>query len=644
MDQDAPINVESRKELRKKKFMEYLKNKSKYNSIPNIDECAGKKPETTKSTSALQLIRGKENQAPATSFRHEAKKVQPLGLTDNQKPPRKPFVFRNKENVLTERSRPTQSTVCKKPTLRGTYTVPTLKASTFPPKAPKVRIQPTGKVSSNLSMAKNPSTTSRPPSKPTVSSLLKTYTSRLSLGPMVKTRTGLVPALTYPRVPRSLPAAAADAKLVPSSSAVTSSKALVKKNPLHQRPVVPRELKSTLGEQPPCKSRAKSTAVPSSHARPFARLPDKTTNQPAKRTSQPQGRPTTQKSGVGGRTSQAAASRKPTVAKPKLADVAPKGKSASAAKRTEPCAIVVSQCKLESKSTKSQTVGRKMAAEQAERMKKLQEWREAKGISYKRPPMQTKPSVGRVLSRPHSSTLKAQQDAGLFVRDVDRSLSDCMKLLTEGCPAQVKEVLSRLPPVSQKFAKFWICKARLMEQEGDLDVLPMYEEAVRIVLEPVEELRMVVFDILKKKETKASEGDDAEADGTPSKGRQIENGQDPTVTPPVRVLISGEAGASSTVKYKITDTPGPPSRQQQEPGRADGHEVRFFTPVRRSIRIEGTSRCYPTSLQEHGQCVASFAELLATEEEEEARGDTLFVYRKNEALKDRMHVRLVSDY
>ncbi|XP_049619126.1 cytoskeleton-associated protein 2-like isoform X2 [Syngnathus scovelli] len=613
--------------------MEYLKNKSRHNSIPDVDRRAGKKPETTELTSALQLIRGKENKAPATSFRHEAKKIQPLGLTDNPKPPRKPFLFRNKENVLMERSRPTQSTVCKKPTLTGTYAVPTLKASTFPPKVPKVRNQPTGKISSNLSMAKNSSTTSRPPSKPTVSSLLKTYTSRLSLGPMVKTRTGLVPALTHPRVPRSLPA---DAKLVPSNSAVTSSKALVKKNPLHQRPVVPRELKSTLGEQRPCKSRAKSTALPSSHARPFARLPDKTTNQPAKRTSQPQGRPTTQKSGVGGRTSQAATSRKPTVAKPKLADVAPKGKNAPMAK---PAAIVVSQSKCESKVTTSQTVGRKMAAEQAERMKKLQEWREAKGISYKRPPMQTKPSVGRVLSRPHSSTLKVQEDAGLFIRDVDRSLSDCMKLLTEGCPAQVKEVLSRLPSVSQKFAKFWICKARLMEQEGDLDVLPMYEEAVRIVLEPVDELRMVVFDILKKKETKASEGDDAEPDGTP----RIENGQDPTVTPPVRVLISGEAGASSTVKYKITDTPGPPSRQQREPRRVDGHEVRFFTPVRRSIRIEGASRCYPTSLQEHDQCVASFAELLATEEEEEARGDTLFVYRENEALKDRMQVRLVSD-
>ena len=54
----------------------------------------------------------------------------------------------------------------------------------------------------------------------------------------------------------------------------------------------------------------------------------------------------------------------------------------------------------------------------------------------------------------------------------------------QGCPAdQVKEVLSRLPAVSQKFAKYWICRARLMEHEGNLDVLPMFEEAVRVVLE-----------------------------------------------------------------------------------------------------------------------------------------------------------------
>jgi len=47
----------------------------------------------------------------------------------------------------------------------------------------------------------------------------------------------------------------------------------------------------------------------------------------------------------------------------------------------------------------------------------------------------------------------------------------------------VKGVLSRLPAVSKKFAKYWICQARLMEQEGNMEVLPMFEEAVGVVLE-----------------------------------------------------------------------------------------------------------------------------------------------------------------
>lgn len=54
----------------------------------------------------------------------------------------------------------------------------------------------------------------------------------------------------------------------------------------------------------------------------------------------------------------------------------------------------------------------------------------------------------------------------------------------QGCSQdQVKTVLSRLPAVSRKFAKYWICRARLMEQEGNLDVLPMFEEAVGVVLD-----------------------------------------------------------------------------------------------------------------------------------------------------------------
>lgn len=58
------------------------------------------------------------------------------------------------------------------------------------------------------------------------------------------------------------------------------------------------------------------------------------------------------------------------------------------------------------------------------------------------------------------------------------------ELHPQGCPPeQVKAVLIRLPAVSHKFVKYWICQARVMEREGNLDVLPLFEEAVSIVLE-----------------------------------------------------------------------------------------------------------------------------------------------------------------
>ncbi|XP_030274182.1 cytoskeleton-associated protein 2-like isoform X2 [Sparus aurata] len=308
-----------------------------------------------------------------------------------------------------------------------------------------------------------------------------------------------------------------------------------------------------------------------------------------------------------------------------------------------------------------QTEGKKLTAAQEERMKKLQEWREARGISYKRPSMPVKPQVRRTvaLPQPFWATMKDEDEAHSLISAVDRSLVDCMKLLCEGCPPkQVKDVLSRLPAVSQKFAKYWICQARLMEQEGNLDVLPMFEEAVRVVLEPVDELRTVVFEILKKKDEiqDTSDGNGKEDDQVSAGESTPESINNPLMTPkPVRALICGEQGGSSVVKYKITATPGGLSSQQQEPARVNGQEVRFFTPVRRSVRIERASLRYPVSLQDHDLCVASYNDLISEEDKEtteeqkdwenspSAIDTPMYIYRENEALKDKVLVKLVCD-
>lgn len=60
--------------------------------------------------------------------------------------------------------------------------------------------------------------------------------------------------------------------------------------------------------------------------------------------------------------------------------------------------------------------------------RKLKEWREAKGISYKRPPMQIKTQV-----KPPAGELppSRKDEVDSLISTLDRALSDCIKLLEE---------------------------------------------------------------------------------------------------------------------------------------------------------------------------------------------------------------------
>lgn len=100
-----------------------------------------------------------------------------------------------------------------------------------------------------------------------------------------------------------------------------------------------------------------------------------------------------------------------------------------------------------------------------------------------------------------------------------------------------------------------------------------------------------------------------------------------------------------------------PAGQQCESARVNGQEVRFFTPVRRSVRIERATPRYPASLQDHDVCVSSFNDLMSVEDEERRDGQEggdssppadntpgfLYVYRQNEALKDKVSMQLISE-
>ncbi|XP_056231391.1 cytoskeleton-associated protein 2-like isoform X1 [Seriola aureovittata] len=761
MEEGETVSILSRKELRKHKLMEYLAAKGRL-KLPHHkpylrDDCEVKKP----MTSAFKIVKGKENKAPADTFRSEGTKTTKL-------PAKRVFGVTNKVNVkgsiLTGRQNgkcpssiggPAQPQRNENPVLTGMDTVvsskSTLNATSQLKKPPNTGLLSSGRASSNA--ASNTKFSSN--SNSAWSGPRKTVSVRMSLGPIVKTKTGLIPAVTQSRNTKSrvthTPAAAANttttsvgkkvrsstSSLVSDSQSSATAQRKTLRNTALNNPVNERTVSSTaragikvqsqdksnskplLGthSQSSCKSQLSSHGwkpVPTSKCiealiKPKGREGMSKTN---RSTGEPTDRPTKQKSEGGGekngksckvpsRTSYDAVSRRTSKAvsgqftraavaelggKTKTCKETQSKKAHSSANAPPPqtCikrtgAPVMSQTVPQPSRTISltgqatnmktpkvsvriipQTEGKKMTAAQEERMRKLQEWREAKGISYKRPPMPVKPQVRRTVAAPQPfwTSMKEEDETHSLICAVDRSLADCIKLLGEGCPPeQVREVLLRLPAVSQKFAKYWICQARLMEQEGNLDVLPMFEEAVRVVLEPVDELRTVVFEILKKKdEIQASDANEKNEDQIPTVESSPESINNPMMTPkPVRALICGEKGHSSVVKYKITATPGGPQSQQREPARVNGQEVRFFTPVRRSVRIERASLRYPASLQDHDLCVTSYNDLISKEveenNEEQEVGETspssndtpMYIYRQNEALKDKVFVQLVCD-
>ncbi|XP_044052956.1 cytoskeleton-associated protein 2-like [Siniperca chuatsi] len=767
MEEGETVSILSRKELRKQKLMEYLAAKGKLkptNPKPYLrDDSQVKKPETP----TVKVVKGKENKAPSDRFRYVRTKFPTLAAQSTKHPARRTFGVTNKVNVkgiiLTGRldancpsatSGPAQPKLDQNPVLTRTYTIVSSKANlnsaSHLKKQPNTGIQSSGRASSNAACTAVTKSNSRFSSNSNAawSCPIKTVSVRMSLGPIVKTKTGLIPAVTQPRNSQSqnlthTSATAADTTTTTSVRSSTSSSVSVSQrsamaqkktlpttalnNPVNKKTTVSSAARAgikvqdqnksnsnpLLGKhsQPSCKSQSSSglksmsssskcTAAP---IKPKGRVGMSKTNKSA---GQPTDKSTKQRSKgekngqpckVASRTSSGPVSGCSSKAvsgviraavaelggKTKTCKVTDSKKGHSSANAPPPKtgikragAPVMSQTVPRPARTIShtgqaadmktpkvpvrvipQTEGEKLTAAQVERMRKLQEWREAKGISYKRPPMPVKPQVRRTVAvpQPFWATMKEEDEAHSLICAVDRSLADCIKLLGEGCPPnQVKEVLSRLPAVSQKFAKYWICQARLMEQEGNLDVLPMFEEAVGVVLEPVDELRTVVFEILKKKDE--IQENDKEEDQIPIAESAPEGINNPMMTPkPVRALICGEKGDSSVVKYKITATPGGPPSQQKEPARVNGQEVRFFTPVRRSVRIERASLRYPASLQDHDLCVASYNDLIFEEDnersEEQKGGETspfanntlMYVYRQNEALNDKVFVQLVYD-
>ncbi|KAM6288738.1 cytoskeleton-associated protein 2-like [Aegotheles albertisi] len=114
-----------------------------------------------------------------------------------------------------------------------------------------------------------------------------------------------------------------------------------------------------------------------------------------------------------------------------------------------------------------------------DRKKQLEEWVASKGKTYKRPPMMLLQKQAVKLSCRTTEEKEKQEDPEqLCLEKMDGVLTECLKLVEEGArEEEVSAVLSHVPRAEQ-FAKFWICRAKLLARSGPFDVTGLYQAAV----------------------------------------------------------------------------------------------------------------------------------------------------------------------
>ncbi|NWX54691.1 CKP2L protein, partial [Promerops cafer] len=264
--------------------------------------------------------------------------------------------------------------------------------------------------------------------------------------------------------------------------------------------------------------------------------------------------------------------------------------------------------------------------------KQLEEWMASKGRKYKRPPMMllqkqaVEPSCRKVKAKEKQENPEQRCQA-----KINSVLTECLKLIEEGVHAEELSAVLSLVPQAEKFAKFWICQAKLLARSGPFDVLQLYREAVSAGAEPVEELRETALNILKDAGQKL-EGNPLSVVGLAgawagSLAEEPVPWEPTTPCPGERQPIASTPGL---VGRPITSLPPSVKLQVTSASRGreflEGPELKFLTPVRRSLRIERAGSRYPEMLKDHDPVVSSLSEILDAEEE------TCFFFRKNTAL------------
>uniref|UniRef100_G3UK16 Cytoskeleton-associated protein 2 C-terminal domain-containing protein n=1 Tax=Loxodonta africana TaxID=9785 RepID=G3UK16_LOXAF len=149
----------------------------------------------------------------------------------------------------------------------------------------------------------------------------------------------------------------------------------------------------------------------------------------------------------------------------------------------------------------------KETAEQ--RKARLTEWKAGKGRVLKRPPGSgdTQPEAAGQNEKPAGSfwtTMAEEDEQRLFTEKVNKTFSECLNLINEGCPKEeilvtLNDLIKNIPD-AKKLVKYWVCLARLEPVTSPIEhIITIYEKAILAGAQPIEEMRHAIADILTMK-------------------------------------------------------------------------------------------------------------------------------------------------
>ncbi|KAB0343659.1 hypothetical protein FD754_020585, partial [Muntiacus muntjak] len=251
-----------------------------------------------------------------------------------------------------------------------------------------------------------------------------------------------------------------------------------------------------------------------------------------------------------------------------------------------------------------------------ERKARLSEWKAGKGRILKRPPSSavTRPEPETQDEQPVGSfwtTMAEEDEQRLFTEKVNKTFSECLKLINEPIEEMRHTIVEILTMKSQEKLKFGenieeTCATKEEIQEAHTDDTDVDLESEKLEMEN-KHPRNVVFQDCEKE--------------------QNDEVKDPTsdVKTP-----STNTRAGCLIKYNVSTTPYLQSvkkKMQFDETNSAYKELKFLTPVRRSRRLQEKTSKLPDMLKDHYPCVSSLEQLTDLGRETDA-----FVCRPNTAL------------